>query len=126
MQKPKLLDQVRNLMRVKHKRLPEVFTQTETKAVINELEGATRIIVSLLYGSGMRLTEVLRLRVKDIDFETQRIVVRSGKGAKDRATVLPLGVADALRSHLRRVKFLARRRFNARLRRGPATVCFES
>lgn len=87
-------------------RLPSVFTPSEAKALIAELGGATNLIVSLLYGCGMRLTEALRLRVKDIDFEAWQITVRDGKGAKDRTTMLPETIADNLRNHLDRVKLL--------------------
>ncbi|CAN5332635.1 integron integrase [soil metagenome] len=87
-------------------RLPSVFTAAEARAIINELDGTVRIIVSLLYGSGLRLTEALRLRVKDIEFENGQIIVRDGKGAKDRTTILPKGIADDLRLHLERVKLL--------------------
>jgi integron integrase len=87
-------------------RLPTVFTPNEAKAIINEIGGSTKIIVSLLYGSGLRLTEALRLRVKDIEFETGQIIVRDGKGAKDRVTILPQGLCEDLRQHLRHVKLL--------------------
>ena len=63
-------------------------------------------MVGLLYGGGMRLTEVLRLRVKDIDFESGQIIVRDGKGEKDRATILPVSLAEELKAHLKRVKLL--------------------
>lgn len=63
-------------------------------------------MVALLYGSGMRLTEILRLRVKDVDFDAGQITVRDGKGEKDRVTVLPVSLAEELRAHLRRVKSL--------------------
>lgn len=89
----------------KPKRLPAVFTTSEAKAIIAELDGSTRIIVGLLYGSGMRLTEVLRLRVKDIDFERWQITVRDGKGWKDRVTILPESLTEELKTHLRKVKF---------------------
>ncbi len=87
-------------------RLPTVFTPKEAKDIIGEIEGPTKIIVSLLYGSGLRLTEALRLRVKDIEFEAGQIIVRDGKGAKDRVTILPQGLSEDLRQHLRRVKLI--------------------
>jgi integron integrase len=90
----------------KPQRLPSVFTPNEAKSVIAELEGTTQIIVSLLYGSGMRLTEVLRLRVKDIDFEMMNITVRDGKGEKDRVTMLPTSLMADLKNHLERIKLL--------------------
>lgn len=90
----------------KPKRLPAVFTPSEAKAVIAELDGATRLIASLLYGGGMRLTEVLRLRVKDIDFAAMQVTVRDGKGGKDRLTILPESIIEDLKTQLRKVKFL--------------------
>ncbi len=84
----------------KPKRLPVVFTPSEAKAIIAELEGTTRLIAGLLYGCGMRLTEVLRLRVKDIDFGMQTITVRDGKGARDRTTILPSSIAEDLREQI--------------------------
>ena len=99
-----LIDGVLRAKKPKH--LPAVFTPTEAKSIIAELEGTTYLIVSLLYGSGMRLTEVLRLRVKDIDFEMMQITVRDGKGAKDRVTMLPTSLAAHLQIQLERVKLL--------------------
>lgn len=90
----------------KPQRLPSVFTPIEAKSIIAELEGTTHLIVSLLYGSGMRLTEVLRLRVKDVDFEMMKITVRDGKGEKDRITMLPISLVESLKIHLERVKLL--------------------
>ena len=87
-------------------RLPSVFTPNEAKAIIGELEGSTKLIVGLLYGAGMRLTEALRLRVKDVDFGTRQMTVRDGKGAKDHMTILPESVVEDLRDHLKRVKLL--------------------
>src|SRR5215203_3857166 len=107
----------------KPKRLPTVFTPNEAKAIIAELDGATGLIVSLLYGCGMRLTEVLRLRVKDIDFEARQITVRDGKGAKDRTTILPESIIEELKTHLKKGKIPTRRRFKERLRRRFAAVC---
>jgi integron integrase len=90
----------------KPERLPVVFSPDEAKKIIGELKGTTRLIVGLLYGGGMRLTEVLRLRVKDVDFESGQIIVRDGKGEKDRTTILPVSLAEELKAHLRRVKML--------------------
>ncbi len=87
-------------------RLPAVFTREEAKAIINDLDGPVRIIVSLLYGSGLRLTEALRLRVKDVELENGQLIVRDGKGAKDRTTILPAGIIEELRRHLESVKRL--------------------
>lgn len=70
-------------------RLPVVLTEREVRDVLLQLQGTAWLIASLLYGTGMRLLEGLRLRVKDVDFERREIIVREGKGAKDRVTVLP-------------------------------------
>ena len=90
----------------KPSRLPVVLTREEVRAVLSELEGTPRIAAGLLYGSGLRLMEALRLRVKDLDFEMGQLVVRDGKGQKDRMTVLPTRLAPALREHLPRVRRL--------------------
>lgn len=88
------------------KRLPMVLTQQEVQAVFLHLEGTQRLIVSLLYGTGMRILEALRLRVKDIDFARQEILIRDGKGFKDRVTMLPKSIEDLLKAHLKNVQTL--------------------
>ncbi len=101
------LPPILNVLRAKRPaRLPSVFTKAEAQAVIAELEGTPRLVVALLYGAGVRLTEALKLRVKDIDFEKRQITVRNGKGEKDRMTILPETVIDNLLAHLKRVKAL--------------------
>jgi integron integrase len=92
----------------KPKHLPVVFTQSEVRDIISHLSGTTHLIASLLYGSGMRLMEVLRLRVKDIDFARNEITIRDGKGEKDRVTMLPQTVLETLNRHLERIKILHR------------------
>ncbi len=87
-------------------RLPVVLTHAEVKALLERLRGTHRLLASLLYGTGMRLMEGLRLRVKDLDFERREILVREGKGAKDRITMLPATLIDPLKNHLIRVKAL--------------------
>ncbi len=87
-------------------RVPVVFTREEVGRLLGQLSGTYRLIASLLYGSGLRLTEVLRLRVKDLDFDYGQITVRAGKGEKDRQTVLPRPLAEPLRRQLSRVKLL--------------------
>ncbi len=82
------------------KRLPVVLTREEVAAVLSRLEGSHHLIASLLYGTGLRIMEGLRLRVKDVDFARGEILVRDGKGAKDRVTMLPASLALALRAHL--------------------------
>ena len=88
------------------KRLPVVLTVSEVQAVLSRLSGIHALIASLLYGGGMRLMEAVRLRVKDVDFARHEIVVREGKGFKDRVTMLPETVVAALKMHLVRVKDL--------------------
>jgi integron integrase len=90
------------------KRLPPVLARDEVRRVLARLEGVPHLVVSLLYGSGLRLNECLALRVKDLDFERRQIVVRRGKGQKDRVTLLPAGIADRLRDHLCQVRELHR------------------
>jgi integron integrase len=86
------------------RRLPVVLTTLEVRAVLQRLEGAEALVATLLYGSGLRLMEALRLRVHDLDFSRHGLTVRNGKGGKDRRTLLPDRVADQLRSHLQEVK----------------------
>jgi len=85
-------------------RLPVVLTKDEVKSVLDRMDGVPRLTGLLLYGAGLRLMECCRLRIKDIDFARNEIVVRSGKGNKDRYTMLPSTVRDSLAQHLRRVK----------------------
>jgi integron integrase len=96
-----------NLVRARRRRkLPVVLGRDEVQRVLSHLEGTYRLIATLLYGTGMRLFEGLRLRVKDIDFQEHQIVVRDGKGQKDRVTMLPETLVPALRAHLARVREL--------------------
>jgi len=88
----------------KSKRLPVVLTRDEVKAIFRRLRGEQRLIAVLMYGTGMRLMECLRLRVKDVDFGSDEILIRQGKGDKDRRTMLPEKVKAPLRQHLERVK----------------------
>ena len=88
------------------KRLPVVLTQAEAQQVLMQLEGTLGLMAALLYGSGLRLMECVRLRVKDIEFSQHEIVVREGKGNKDRVTMLPTSLAEPLRRHLDKVKAL--------------------
>jgi integron integrase len=82
------------------RRLPVVLTEREVDALLNCGCGTPGLIARLLYGTGMRLLEALRLRVKDLDFERREILIRDGKGAKDRVTVLPGVLVESLRAHL--------------------------
>jgi len=88
------------------KRLPVVLTQAEVQSVLSRLDGTMWLIASLLYGSGLRIMETLRLRVKDIDFARREILVREGKGFKDRVTMLPMSMVEPLKSHLLKVQSL--------------------
>src|SRR6266542_2693885 len=87
----------------KSERRPVVFTQAEVKQVLARLDGVNYLLATLLYGSGLRLMDALRLRVKDIDFERNEITVREGKGEKDRVTMLPQSIKSQLQEHLKRV-----------------------
>jgi integron integrase len=84
--------------------LPVVLTREEARAILGRMQGPTQLMASLLYGSGLRLLECARLRVKDIDFERRQIVVRQGKGRKDRVTLLPAPLIQTLREHLQFVQ----------------------
>jgi site-specific recombinase XerD len=85
-------------------RLPVVLTREETRAVLQPLAGVPRLMAHLLYGAGLRLLECCRLRVQDVDFSRNQIVVRTGKGDKDRVTMLPAVVKADLARHLERVR----------------------
>ena len=86
------------------RRLPVVLTPVEVRALLNERSGTMGLVASLLYGTGMRLLEGLRLRVKDVEFERRELIVRYGKGGKDRITVLPENLLLPLRAHLARIR----------------------
>ncbi len=84
--------------------VPIVMSVEEVKKVLAKLSGDKRLMASLMYGTGLRLMECLRLRVKDVDFARREIRVHDGKGAKSRITMLPLSLIKPLESHLRKVK----------------------
>jgi integron integrase len=88
----------------KPQRLPVVLTDTEVARLLKQLNGPKHLMASLLYGSGLRLLECLRLRVQDIEFDRRQIMVRSGKGAKDRVTVLPDPLIVPLKRQIERVR----------------------
>ncbi len=88
------------------RRLPVVLSRDDVRRVLAELEGTPKLVASLLYGTGLRLLEGLRLRVKDFNFVTRIIVVREGKGDVDRRTMLPRPVVEPLQEHLTRVRRL--------------------
>jgi integron integrase len=90
----------------KPKRLPVVMSRAEVKALLANIHGDRWLMVSLLYGAGLRLMECLQLRVQNIDFEKRELLIRDGKGAKDRRSVLPASLVEPLQEHLHRVKKL--------------------
>jgi len=84
--------------------LPVVLSKDETRRLLSELSGVHLLMARILYGSGLRLMECVRLRVKDLDFDQHQIIVRDGKGEKDRVTLLPDGIVADLQRHLRHVR----------------------
>lgn len=88
------------------KRLPVVLTEREVRELLMQLSGTNALVASLLYGTGMRILEGLRLRVKDIEFERREILIREGKGNKDRVTVLPENLIEPLRLQMAKVRNL--------------------
>jgi integron integrase len=101
----KPLDEVIDAVRAERKvTMPVVLTREEVSRVMAVLEGVPQLIVKLLYGSGLRVLEAVRLRVKDVDFAMKQVTVRSGKGEKDRFTTLPASLIPLLENQLRRVK----------------------
>lgn len=100
------------------KRLPVVLSRGEVRAVLAELDGVAWLVASLLYGGGLRLSEALGLRVGDVHLDSGEIVVRSGKGGKDRVTVLPAAVMPHLREHLGKLHA----RFVREMKRGAVGV----
>ena len=94
-----------DLVRAKRpRRLPVVLTAGEVATLLHHLRGANWIMAMLLYGAGLRLMECLRLRIKDVDFTRGEVLVREGKGGRDRVSMLPAAVVPALEAHLRRVR----------------------
>jgi integron integrase len=117
------LDFIDKVERVKRPpKIPVVFTRAEARAVLAHLKGDYRLMAHLLYGSGLRLLECLRLRVKDIDFSYRQIAVRESKGMRERVTLLPERLCRPLQAHLARVKELHRQD----LARGGGTVFLPS
>ncbi|MBT3763213.1 MAG: integron integrase, partial [Candidatus Marinimicrobia bacterium] len=87
-------------------KVPTVFSQDEAKKVIAQLEGRNALVVKLLYGTGVRISECLQLRIKDVDFDQNLIVVRDGKGEQDRVTMLPESLRDLIKYQMDRVAYL--------------------
>jgi integron integrase len=101
------LDWMDDIVRAKRSvRIPEVLSPEQVRRLIDRLEGTHQLMARLLYGTGMRLMEAVRLRVRDVDFHYRQITVRNGKGNKDRVTVLPASLLEPLKAHLARVKTL--------------------
>ncbi len=88
------------------KRLPVVLTVKEVQSLLSHLSGTHALVSNLLYGGGLRLMEAVRLRVKDVDFSRREILIREGKGFKDRVTMLPEATLDVLKAHMAKVKTL--------------------
>lgn len=88
------------------RKLPVVLTEGEVRNLLSHMRDTPSLIARILYGSGLRIMECLRLRVKDIDFSRREIIVRDGKGAKDRITMLPDSVRDRLQAHVEKVRIL--------------------
>jgi integron integrase len=93
-----------DLRPAKSKHIPTVLSKEEAKAVIKNMQGIYRLMAQILYGSGLRLMECLRLRVKDLDFANHQIIVRDGKGENDRVTMFPDVLLEPLRLHLNQIK----------------------
>ncbi|GAB4343125.1 MAG: integron integrase [Desulfobulbaceae bacterium] len=100
---------IRPMKSRKKVRPPTVMTQEEVQRLLREMSGTHALMARLIYGSGMRLMECIRLRIKDVDFGQGNIFVRGGKGGKDRTTILPRNVQEELRLHIERVKELHRK-----------------
>ena len=89
-----------------NQRIPVVLSTEEVKLILARLEGTAQLVVKLLYGSGLRITEAVRLRVQDVDFSYKQLIVRSGKGDKDRVTTFAQAMGPLLRNHLDKVKLI--------------------
>lgn len=86
--------------------IPIVMTRDEVREVINVMEGVPQLIVKFLYGCGLRIMETVRLRVQDVDYKMKTVIVRSGKGAKDRITTFPETITPLLQNHLAKVHII--------------------
>ena len=101
-----LQDRINAVRADKKINVPVVMTREEVAAVISLMDGTTQVVVKLLYGSGLRIMEAVRLRVKDIDYPMKQLTARSGKGDKDRFTTFPVTLTPLLQNHLTGVKTL--------------------
>ena len=104
--KTPLTDKIDAVRAFKKINVPVVLTRDEVKKIINVMENVPQLIVKILYGSGLRVMEAVRLRVQDIDYKMKQITIRSGKGAKDRITTFPESIISLLDNHLVKVKTL--------------------
>ncbi len=101
------LPRIEGVVRAKRpEHLPVVFSAAEAKAILDRMTGVPHLVASLLYGAGLRLSEALRLRVKDIDFEAGNITARDAKGAKDRVTILPESLHESLARQFAKTRFI--------------------
>jgi len=98
------LDKLKRAKKPKH--LPVVLTEQEAMAIIHTMDGVPKLVVGLLYGSGLRISEALRLRIQDLDLDYKQITVRNGKGLRDRITMIPESRIDQIRHHIQKVKNL--------------------
>ncbi len=120
------LDRLEGVVRAKRpKRLPVVLCRDEVQRILAQLNGVYRLIALLQYGAGLRLQECLQLRVKDLDGGNNVIMVRHGKGGKDRRTMFPEAVKPALREHVRRILDQHRRDLSRGLGRVPMPEAFD-
>ena len=113
-----LNDHIDAIRSQKQKNLPTVLSTSEINLFFKHINGTNELMAKLLYGAGLRLMECVRLRIKDVDFDNHQIIVRDGKGGKDRATILPKSIRKDLRFHLKRV----RKHFELDLAEGCADV----
>ena len=95
------IEDIKRASRVKH--LPVVFSKKEVIKIFEHINGVPKLVVSFLYGGGLRLSEALRLRIKDIDFDYQQVVIRDGKGEKDRHSIIPVSIIPDMKKHLNEV-----------------------
>ncbi len=99
-------EQIEHVRAKRHRRPPVVMTQSEVKRVMGNMNGTHLLMSQLLYGSGFRLMECIRLRIQDLDLERNKIYVRAGKGGKDRITILPAYIKSTLRDQVQKVRHL--------------------
>jgi integron integrase len=104
--KEPLQDEINAVRAPRKVNIPVVLTREEVRQLIDIMENTPQLIVKLLYGSGLRIMEAVRLRVKDIDYQMKQVTVRSGKGAKDRVTTFPSSIIPLLENHLAKVEIL--------------------